>query len=335
MKPEQKQHIIVEIDSAKRNRNGKLKDLGIPKSTFYRWKKKFDEEGVAGLERMKTPSRIWNKLTEYEERKILEITRKHPEKSCRILAVDITDSQEDFSVSESTVYRLLKKEGLIAPRAIESYPAAKEWHHKTTKVDEIWQCDATNYFIVGWGYYKQITVLDDFSRNVIGWDLKPDETANSISEVVELAIENAKAMGHIQSGEKPTFLSDNGSGFVSEMMSDYLSAHGIRHIFGQPYHPQTQGKIERFNRTIKEGVCLMVYCSPEELKLAISNAIEKYRATPHKSLKNVSPRDVYFDRKEAILEARRIKKELTLRLRKLYNLGNGNMALSNPNLSNS
>ncbi|MBI5572966.1 MAG: hypothetical protein HY919_00220, partial [Elusimicrobia bacterium] len=97
----------------------------------------------------------------------------------------------------------------------------------------------------------------------------------------------------------------------------------------------TQGKIERFNRTIKDGVCLMVYCSPEELKIAISNAIEKYRATPHKSLQNVSPRDVYFGRKEAILEARRIKKELTLRRRKMYNLGKGNIALSIPNLSNS
>jgi len=49
--------------------------------------------------------------------------------------------------------------------------------HKTKRVDEIWQCDATHYFVVGWGFYKQIAVQDDYSRNPLAWDIKPDETA--------------------------------------------------------------------------------------------------------------------------------------------------------------
>ncbi|MDD5209498.1 MAG: integrase core domain-containing protein [Elusimicrobiales bacterium] len=64
------------------------------------------------------------------------------------------------------------------------------------------------------------------------------------------------------------------------MLAKYLGHHGIRHIFGKPYHPQTQGKVERLNRRIKEGVFLLVYCSSGELKAAITDGIERHNATP-------------------------------------------------------
>jgi putative transposase len=116
-------------------------------------------------------------------------------------------------------------------------------------------------------------------------------------------------------------LSDNGSGYTANIMAEYLRAHGIKHIFGKPYHPQTQGKIERFQRSIKERVCLLVYCSPEELKRALDEAITRYARTPHKSLSNVSPLDVYLGRKEKILQKRAEKKRLTYERRRIYNLG--------------
>ncbi|MCG2725644.1 MAG: integrase core domain-containing protein [Elusimicrobia bacterium] len=118
-------------------------------------------------------------------------------------------------------------------------------------------------------------------------------------------------------------LSDNGSGFISGTLAKYLRYYGIRHIFGKPYHPQTQGKIERFNRRLKEGVCLLVYCSSEELRMAIKEGIERYNVTPHEGLKNVSPNDVYAGKKEAILRARAEKKARTLAYRKAINLSLG------------
>jgi len=200
-------------------------------------------------------------------------------------------------------------------------PAAKSWRHKTKKPDEIWQCDATNLFIAGWGYYKLIPVQDDYSRKIIAWDIKPDETAFSFSDIVEMGIEQAQKQGHLLEGEPmPSLYTDNGPGFTSCIMADYLACHGIRHILGTPYHPQGRGKIERFNRTIKGKLCLVVYCSPEELKKATEEAIVAYNATPHESLQNVSPQDVYAGRKEEILEKRREKKRLTLERRKQYNL---------------
>lgn len=114
------------------------------------------------------------------------------------------------------------------------------------------------------------------------------------SDVVEKAIENAQAQGHLVNGHRPMLLSDNGPGFTSKVLAGYLSAHGIKHIFGRPYHPQTHGKIERFHKSIKGKVCLlMVYCSPETLKEAIEEAITTYSSTPHTALSNVSARDVY------------------------------------------
>jgi len=102
-------------------------------------------------------------------------------------------------------------------------------------------------------------------------------------------------------------------------MAEYLGAHGIKHIFGKPYHPQTQGKIERFHRSIKAQVCLIVYCSPEELKQGIDAAIKNYAQTPHTALKNMSPLDAYLGRKEEILRKRAEKKILTMGHRRLYN----------------
>jgi len=326
----QREDLIKKVELREGHRARVLDDLGIPRSTYYKWRRTYDEDGMPGLEGIKPVARrIWNRLSETEVKKVLEIARLHPELSPRLLSVKITD-EEAFSVSESTVYRILKENNLVAPRPLPELPAAKEWRHKTTKPDELWQSDATNLFIVGWGYYKLIPVEDDYSRKILGYDIRPDETAFSFTDVMEIAIENARKEGHLMDkDEMPSLYTDNGSGFVSDVMSGYLEAHGIRHIFGTPYHPQGRGKIERFNRSIKEKLCLVVYCSPEELKKAVAEAITIYNATPHESLGNVSPNDAYAGRKEEILKRRQEKKQLTLERRKKYNLEGRNINQTN------
>lgn len=293
--------------------------MGIPSSTYYYWRRLYEDGGPNALEKHATAARrIWNRLLEEEVKTILTVALEHPELSPRLLAVKITD-EEAFSVSEPTVYRILKRSGLLAPRPLAEWPAAKEWHKKTTRPNEIWQIDGTTFFIVGWGYYKLIPVLDDYSRKIIAWVLMPDETAGSISMAFEKAIE-AAGIKHLPENQRPVALSDNGGGFIAHHLAEYLGAHGIRHIFGKPYHPQTQGKIERFNRRLKEDVCLLVYLSPGDLQKAIAQAIERYNATPHEALENVSPNDVYAGKKEDILKARQAKKHWTLARRKIVNL---------------
>lgn len=326
----QREDLIKKVELKEGHRSAVLDKLGIPRSTYYKWRRTYDEDGMPGLAGSKPQARrIWNRLADKEVKRVLEVARLHPELSPRLLSVKITD-EEDFSVSESSVYRVLKENNLIAPRPLPELPAAKEWKHKTTQPDELWQSDATNLFIVGWGYYKLIPVEDDYSRKILGYDIRPDETAFSFTDVMEIAIENARRGGHlIDKDNMPHLYTDNGPGFTSSIMDEYLSTHGIRHIFGTPYHPQGRGKIERFNRRIKDRLCLVVYCSPEELKRAVDEAIPVYNATPHESLDNVSPDDVYAGRKEEILKKRQEKKRLTLERRKKYNLEGRNTNQNN------
>jgi len=311
--------LIQQVERFRGKRSQILKDLKIPRSTYYGWRTRYRHHGIVGLtNQRRVPQRIWNRLLPEEQERIIAIAKVHPELSARLLAVKITD-EEDFTVSESTVFRILKEQHLIAPRPLAELPAAKAWRQKTTRPDELWQCDATSLFVVGWGYYKLIPVEDDYSRKILGYDLRPDETAFTLADVVELAIEQARREGHIMD-RMPRLYSDNGPGFVSQVMDDYLTAHGIRHIFGTPYHPQGRGKIERFNRRIKEQLCLVVYCAPDELKRAITESITAYNQTPHEALENVSPNDVYAGRKEEILNRRFEKKQLTKKRRMRYNL---------------
>jgi len=327
--------LIEKVESQKGRRLEILQELKIPRSTYYQWRKVYEEKGVEGFKKVGLKRRIWNQLTAVEVERVLAIGRLHPELSPRLLAVKITD-EEDFSISESTAYRILKDNGLIYPRPLGEMPAQKQWRHKTMRPDELWQCDATNLFVVGWGYYKLIPVEDDFSRKILAHDVRPDETAFSLSDILEMGLENARREGHLAGNDSmPKLYSDNGSGFTSKLLAEYLSQHGIKHIFGTPYHPQGRGKIERFNRRIKEKLCLLVYCSPDELKKVVDETIAIYNTTPHESLDNVSPNDVYAGRKEATLQRRKEKKRLTLERRKQYNLNPNNQSPDQRQVANS
>ena len=321
MKPHEIAELIEKIELSGTNRKKMLKCIKIPVSTYYHWREVFWGKGINVLMKMSTkPGRVWNKILPDEEDVILQEAKLHPELTPRLISVKITDTK-GFYIGEKTVYRLLKKYNLVSPRPLEEMPAKKEYRVKTTRVDQMWQCDGTNMFVSGWGFYKYIPVLDDFSRYALTDELRLDETGYSISDAMEEAIEEAKSLGHTLD-PKPLLLSDNGSAFVGDVLSDYLRAHGITHIFGRPFHPQTQGKVERFNRTTKsKTVDLIVYCSPDELQAALKEAIRVYNNTPHTSLHNVSPADVYAGRMQEILKRRENLKKLTLERRKAYNLG--------------
>ncbi|MGB7055344.1 MAG: helix-turn-helix domain-containing protein, partial [bacterium] len=134
------------LDALRKSRRARLNALGIPKSTYYDWRRKYARDGNNGLAMNTKGKRTWNRLSVAERAKVLQMARAHPELSCRLLAVKITD-EEAFSISPVSVYRILKAAGLVVPRPIEGMPVKKEWQHKTKGVDEIWQCDATHYFV--------------------------------------------------------------------------------------------------------------------------------------------------------------------------------------------
>ena len=321
LSPEEKVSLVGELTNEPKLLE-RLKELGIATSTYYSWKRRLAARGVAAfIAESSAPKSVWNRLSQSERDLIESEARKHTEMSPRLLAWMLLD-QHGVAVSESTVYRVLKAKGLVRQRPQDQRPAAKVWKKPTKAVDEIWQMDGTNFFIPEFGYYKAIPVIDDHSRNVLACPLLPDESGQSASDAFEIAMETAQSEGHVIE-TRPTLLTDNGAGFSGEVLAKYLKARGVPHIFGAPYHPQTQGKVERFNRTLKERVNLWLYGTPDDLRAAIDKENEEYNERPHEALKNVCPNDVYAGRQNEVLERRAKIRLETMARRYAYNMGTG------------
>jgi len=318
MSAKQKIEILRTVESSGLSIKEALWHLRMSQSTYYRWKRRFKREGLEGLKDRSSGSRVvWNQILPSERGKILELTTLYPEWSSREMSCHITDTC-GFSVSESTVYRVLKAEGWVKPRESKTFPASSEYHTKTRRPNEQWQCDATYMLVKNWGWYYMISVLDDFSRRILAWRLQSFMDTDAFGEVVELACEEAGV--DLESENRPRLVTDRGPALISERFGEYLEARGIGHILASPYHPQTNGKIERFHRSAKERINVVVWETPSELESEIDRVIRHYNSSRyHEGLKNVTPDDVYFGRREKILERRSKLKLKSLKRRKFKN----------------
>jgi RNA-directed DNA polymerase len=319
MTPEQKIEILRAVESSPLPAKEALQRLDVPSSTYYRWKANFDKQGREGLQNGSSfKGRTWNEILPHEENRILEIADLYPERSSREISVYISD-HDDFTVSESTVYRVLKRNGLIRTSEKKTFPAGPEYTVKTNRVNEMWQTDASHLIVKNWGWYYLISVLDDFSRKILAWLLQPSMDTDSFSEVIELACE-ASGMGGVPVENRVKLLSDRGSALISKPFGEYLEAKGLGHIFASPYHPQTNGKIERYHRSCKEKIHLVVWEYPDDLRKEITNFVAYYNTGRyHEALGNVTPDDVYYGRREELLERRKDLKRATLLRRKQVN----------------
>jgi putative transposase len=312
----EKSKILALVADSGLQRRRALMQLGMPKSTYYRWLKRQTE---GRLQDNKGGSSLpWNKLRPEEEERILTQARASPELSPRQLALKLVDS-EGWYVSESTVFRILKRDGLIKPAEIVGFKAGKEYHRKTKRPNELWATDCAYLKVIDWGWYYLITVMDDYSRFIVAWELKSDMAAGSLIDVVQKAVD-LTGMEDVPMEDRTVLLSDNGSGYLSRQFSEYLRLVGVRHIVASPYHPQTNGKIERYHRSIKGEINLVPYEMPGELREAIEAFIEYYNYRRyHEGLGNVTPYDVYTGKYLKIIQRRKEAKSRTLQARKDYN----------------
>ncbi|MCB0477258.1 MAG: integrase core domain-containing protein, partial [Crocinitomicaceae bacterium] len=117
--------------------------------------------------------------------------------------------------------------------------------------------------------------------------------------------------------QRPKLLSDNGSCYISSELSEYMEDKNMKHVRGKPNHPQTQGKIERYHRSMKNVVKLENYYLPGELELKLEEFVEYYNNERyHESLQNLTPADVYFGRDIEILNKRKKIKMKTMKIRR-------------------
>ena len=258
-----------------------LRQLGIAPSTFYGWYQRYLDGGPEALEdRRPRPRARWNKISQEIRQEVVDLALERTELSARELACRFTDERRYF-LSESSVYRILKAYDLITSPAYVLLSASDRFSQPSRRVHELWQTDFTYLRVIGWGWYYLSTVMDDFSRYLIAWRLSPTMSADDVMETLNEALERT-GVETVNVRHRPRLLSDNGPAYVSKELREYLAERGMMYTRGRPYHPQTQGKIERY----------------------------------HESLENVTPSDVYSGRHREVLSERKKIKRLTMQRRK-------------------
>ena len=315
----EKLEIIRLIEQSPLSVRRTLAKLGIPRATFYRWYDLYQTAGPEALEdRSPRPDRVWNRIPDDVRQQIRALALDEPGLSPRELAVRFTDT-ESYFVSEASVYRLLKAFDLIASPAYIVVTAADEFKDKTTAPNQLWQTDFTYLKVIGWGWLYLSSVLDDFSRYIIAWMLCTTMKAEDVTATLDLALK-ASGLDQATLAHRPRLLSDNGSSYVSADLAQWLDGQDMSHVRGAPYHPMTQGKIERWHQTLKNRILLENYYLPGDLETQIGAFLAHYNHLRyHESLANLTPADVYFGRGQTILiERERIKRQTIANRRLLH-----------------
>ncbi|WP_300075009.1 IS3 family transposase, partial [uncultured Ruegeria sp.] len=282
-----------------------------------RWYDRYLSGGPEALEdRSPKPSRVWNRIPTPVREKIKDLALKESELSPRELAVRFSDTEKYF-VSEASVYRILKSYDLITSPAYVVLSAADEFRDKTTRPNQLWQTDFTYLKVIGWGWFYLSTILDDYSRYIIAWKLCTTMKAEDVTDTLDLALQ-ASGCDQATVLHKPRLLSDNGSSYISGELAEWLEDQKMDHVRGAPYHPQTQGKIERWHQTLKNRILLENYYLPGDLQQQIDAFVDHYNHRRyHESLQNLTPADVYFGRGQTILKQRERIKRKTIETRRL------------------
>ena len=313
----EKLEIIRTVEGSHLPTKQTLDMLGIPRSTFYRWYDLYLEDGLDGLsDKSPSPKSVWNRIPDDHRDDLIEFALEHEALTSRELAVKYTDEKR-YYVSESSVYRILKEADLITAPDYVVIKAAEEFKDKTTAINQMWQTDFTYFKIIGWGWYYLSTILDDYSRYIIAWKLCSTMRASDVTETIELALA-ASGCDQAVVQHKPRLLSDNGSCYISGELAEWMQKQEMEHIRGAPFHPQTQGKIERWHQTMKNRILLENYYLPGDLEQQIGVFVDHYNNHRyHESLNNVTPADVYFGRDKDILREREKIKKQTIQYRRL------------------
>ena len=258
-----------------------LKVLGLSKATFYRWAK---DGGKLEKDNRKMPKSHW--LLPWEKEAIITYKRLHPEVGYRRLAYMMLD-EGVVAVTPSSVYRVLKEAGLSNKWTPTGGGASKQGFEQPDRPHEQWHTDIAYLNILGTHYFF-IGVLDGYSRAIVHHEVRTDMTTLDVQVVIERALEKLP-----KDAPRPRIITDNGGQYVASEFKAYLRERDISHSRARPRHPQSNGKIERFHKSLKvECIRKKAMGSLEEARILINKYVDEYNNKRlHAALNYLTPSD--------------------------------------------
>ena len=268
-----------------------LRWIGLYESTFYKWSrhygKEYEHNGAI-------PRDHW--LEDWEREAIINFHFKHPLDGYRRLTYMMLDA-DIAAVSPATVYRVLSKADLLGRRTTKTKTKGKGFQQPDAP-HRHWHVDVSYLNICGTFYYMT-SVIDGFSRAVVHWEIRAQMTEQDIETILQRAKEK-------HPGETPRIITDNGPQFISNDFKQFIRISGMTHVRTSPYYPQSNGKIERYHRTIKSD-CIrpLTPLSLEEARRVVTNFVMTYNNERlHSAIGYVTPADMMAGRAKAIHEQR-------------------------------
>jgi transposase InsO family protein len=264
------------------------------RSKFDRWSRR---AGTPNRHNGRIPRDSW--LEDWEKAKIVAFHDLYPLEGYRRLAYMMLDA-DIVAVSPSSVYRVLKAAGKLAARA--GKPSRKgQGFEQPLRPHEHWHVDISYINVAGTFFYL-CSLLDGYSRFIVHWELRE----SMIEAEVEIVVQRARE--HFP-GERPRIISDNGPQFIAKDFKEFIRICGVTHVRTSPYYPQSNGKMERWFKTLK-GECIRVKTplSLEDARRLVAEFVAHYNMVRlHSAIGYVAPADKLAGRAEQIWSDRRGK----------------------------
>jgi len=298
---------VLELVEQTRQRTGWkvrriLRRLGLPKSRYYEWREWEQEADRAALDALvgRPAWCPWAMLPE-ERAAVVGYALSHPKEGYRRLAWMMVDADVAY-LSPSSVYRILRDADLLYRWKRSEHVGERP--PEPTRPNQRWHTDLM-YLRVGDVWYFLVSVLDAYSRYVVHWDLLTSMTAADVRVVIQDALK--------RTGARPEVVTDNGSQFTAKDFKELVREFSLDHIRIRTYHPESNGKIERFHRSTREALSETELRNLSRAREIIARWVRHYNEERlHASLEYLPPAEYYAgdpvariaERKSKLAEAR-------------------------------
>ena len=312
---EQREQFVAEVKEGRETVSALCRKFGISRKTGYKWINR-DLEGLQLCDQSRRPHQQPSKTAENIEQQIIQMRLTHPAWGGKKIRAALEAAGVEGLPSEKTCCNIMKRNGLIDPSESAKHTAYQRFERQ--HCNELWQTDFKGDFLLGNGVRCfPLTILDDHSRYSIR--IEPKESASGVKSSFIAAFQ--------EYGLPNSVLSDNGTqlGGVHKGLSTFdrfLMDLDILPIHGRLIHPQTQGKIERFHRSLKQEALRTTPANMAEAKARLENWRWLYNEVrPHQALNLKTPGSVYQPSTRAYYEPKPYIYDVGAKLTKVNNWG--------------